>query len=702
MHTLFTPAIYFLNHLRYPKKFLLIGICLALPLLLSVSMLVKNFTDQVTFVEQERKGITYISSIRTVIDLSQQHRGMSSSYLNGDSSFKPKIAANETALNEAIEKLDAIDSNTGLELKSHDKWLELRGQLLQLKQDGLSLPAAENFQKHTAIINDLLQLISSIGASSNLVLDPAIDRNYLANAVNGRLLSGIEQLGVARGKGSGIAARHALTPDENIAMRLISREIQSDFHAVDRTLEVAYQTNQSLKGELQPLSQDSIQKANAFFQILERELLSGKEITVNPTAYFAEGTKAIEASYALYDDGVQLLQRALDQRLQEYQQLRMLVSAAAILVVLLLLYLFIAFYLSIKYVVRDLGDAAHAVAGGDLRVQAAITTEDELADIAQAFNTMTSSLSSLAGKIQQSSGKITDTAQNMNEECRQASIAMDEIARSMQEVAAETADGQGAMEQSSQVLSDLHQMVNSSQKKTVHVRESSDKTVETANTGLQLSQEVANQIAEVDMQTSSTESHIQQLNAYVTEISGITEAIRSIADQTNLLALNASIEAARAGEHGRGFAVVAEEVRKLAEQSDHEAQQVGSLLEKVTESASLAVSSIQQSRSCVEQGVGSVQKVEAYLQNILDAAQVTKEDTLNLQSLIDKESTSAGHIVHQVQGVNEGFRKTSASTQQVSAAAQEISASIETVNQHAAEFSRNALALQEEIQKFKL
>lgn len=40
-----------------------------------------------------------------------------------------------------------------------------------------------------------------------------------------------------------------------------------------------------------------------------------------------------------------------------------------------------------------------------------------------------------------------------------------------------------------------------------------------------------------------------------------------IYEQTNLLALNVAIEVARVGEQGKGFAVVAEEVKKLAEQS---------------------------------------------------------------------------------------------------------------------------------------
>lgn len=81
----------------------------------------------------------------------------------------------------------------------------------------------------------------------------------------------------------------------------------------------------------------------------------------------------------------------------------------------------------------------------------------------------------------------------------------------------------------------------------------------------------------------------------VTNTSQILDIIRRVAQQTNLLGLNAAIEAARAGEHGRGFSVVANEVRKLADESNHNASNINKILIQLSQSVDTVLANVDRS-----------------------------------------------------------------------------------------------------------
>ena len=57
-------------------------------------------------------------------------------------------------------------------------------------------------------------------------------------------------------------------------------------------------------------------------------------------------------------------------------------------------------------------------------------------------------------------------------------------------------------------------------------------------------------------------------------MSSFTSRIQQVSKKTNILAINASIEASKAGAKGLGFSIIANEVRKLATQTNHFANEI--------------------------------------------------------------------------------------------------------------------------------
>lgn len=156
----------------------------------------------------------------------------------------------------------------------------------------------------------------------------------------------------------------------------------------------------------------------------------------------------------------------------------------------------------------------------------------------------TSSLSEFDVKTTHSAYKLTDFAKDMSALSESNLAVVEEITASMNQV-------NNLIDNTSNTMNQLSQ---------------SSKALVTKNDESMMQLKDLKVLKEnVTEDITKTNEQITQLVQMATKINEIVNGVEEIAEQTNLLALNASIEAARAGEFGKGFAVLAEEIRKLAD-----------------------------------------------------------------------------------------------------------------------------------------
>lgn len=152
---------------------------------------------------------------------------------------------------------------------------------------------------------------------------------------------------------------------------------------------------------------------------------------------------------------------------------------------------------------------------------------------------------------------------------------------------------------------------------------------------------------------------MNQLEAQVKNILGISSVIDNIAKTTNILSLNASIEAARAGEHGRGFAVVATEVRKLADQTRDQTQRISADIESVAEQLDVTRGVSDTIRTSFNRLVEAVRHAHDSFQAIGHAMEDAAGNVADSAELGQQQERHMTEVAETFETVLEGFANTS-------------------------------------------
>ena len=206
-----------------------------------------------------------------------------------------------------------------------------------------------------------------------------------------------------------------------------------------------------------------------------------------------------------------------------------------------------------RSIVKPLRDAVSVIvriAGGDLRPAPRQSRTDEIGELLNALDGMTTRLASTVGQVREG-------AQAMD-------VASKDIASGNGDLSRRTEHQAGALEETASSVEELTAAVKQN---SAHARE--------ANELAKQASQVAGKGGKV---VSDVVDTMQAISGFAKKIVEITAVIDAIAFQTNLLALNAAVEAARAGEYGRGFAVVAGEVRSLAQRCSTAAREIKVLI----------------------------------------------------------------------------------------------------------------------------
>jgi Methyl-accepting chemotaxis protein len=282
---------------------------------------------------------------------------------------------------------------------------------------------------------------------------------------------------------------------------------------------------------------------------------------------------------------------------------------------------------------------------------------------------MLSSISSLSDfdvKIAYSSNKLIDFAKDMSMVSESNLAIVEEITASMNQV-----------NNSINVTSStMNQLAESSR---VLVKKNDD-SMNQLNEVKVLKENVIDDITTMNEQ-------IKQLVDMAEKVNEIVNGVEEIAEQTNLLALNASIEAARAGEYGKGFAVVAEEIRKLADSTKtnlddmrvfvnniHNAAIGGrESMENTMNSTKNMNSKLEGIHDTINENVSLLKETISDVDQISESMDGIKEATKQINMAMDSSAKDAERLNYMTQEIHADAMQSSENAKQISQIDSELS-----------------------------
>ena len=370
------------------------------------------------------------------------------------------------------------------------------------------------------------------------------------------------------------------------------------------------------------------------------------------------------------------------------------------------------------------------IAAGDLTDRIKVKRNDEIGRLMTNLNMATEHSHTMLAALREEADKMTAIGSDLSSNMEETAAAVKQISSNVTTVkekalmqAAGVTETAAAGEQ---IQGKLNLLVEGITRQSESITQSSALITRTAENMLRINKILSQNdelIKTVYGQMKAGTDGARAANAFVKKIAERSEAlleasqvIQNIASQTNLLAMNAAIEAAHAGESGKGFAVVADEIRKLAEESNMQGKQIGTVIKESTEIiAQVSEAGIQAEKTFTDV-YGLISNISEKEDSIVDLMREQEENGTQVLSAIEtinkvtRDVSSASvemreggkQITAEMQKLAEITRETTDSMTEIASGAEQITDAIEEVVSLAEQNKTSIEHLAQEVNKFKI
>jgi len=397
----FSPAILLLNRLSFPQKFALISFFFAVPLALILYFLNVRIQQQIYIAKLEIAGVDYLTPLNALHDELPQAMSLAHAYLEKQGFAMEHYPTRQTEIDTLLDTLGDTDDSLGGTLDTTKKFRILRSSWEYTKMQLAKLSpdiSDDQFQKLNSDVEDMMDYV---GDRSTLILDPDLDSYYLMDGILLKLPESASIVASMRRLIGAHSSTTGLSETDFTSLTAQAELLRFNADKLDRGLNVSFANNpsQTVQAALdQPLSQYN-STTRALLRLVGEASQPGGHARFNIDQFQNAAAAVLNANSRLWERSAFQLKTVLHYRIESLRHQLYGLFAVALVTILIVTYLWFAFYRSIMNTVYSLQEATDRLKAGDENILVQLETRDELGQVGKAFNTVARQLMTAGRKF---------------------------------------------------------------------------------------------------------------------------------------------------------------------------------------------------------------------------------------------------------------------------------------------------------------
>ncbi|MDF5725387.1 MAG: methyl-accepting chemotaxis protein [Rhizonema sp. PD37] len=649
-----------------------------------------GINDNINFARLEVQGNKFLEPLYPLLVLVPQHQRLVALTRTGDHSGFNDLEATTNLIEKNLQNLEKVTKALGETLKITPSSLQsvnmeqlLPAQIINqwqmLQSSQTSLNQEQLNRQYSDLTGRISGLITRVGNTSNLILDPDLDSYYLMDVVLLALPQAQQRVGEILFFGAKLQAQ--LTNEAKVKLEIYASSLrQIDLERIEQGVSTSLQEDKNYYGVLPSLQQNLPPVLNRYKAAVIKfnqnlvQLATTSQGNIRNQEFFELGQEVIRNGAELGNVGTKELDKLLEKRIQHHENTRFMYLVLSLTALAIASWFVFRVSRDISVRLTQVVAITKDIARGNLTPHIHVDSHDEIGQLLIAVDYMAQDLSTLIRKTQESGIQVSSSATQLSATTKRQEVVVINQVESTSDVL--------------KAVMEISQLIDNLASKMGEVASNSEETAEFASSGQSDLVQMEENMQNMESASNNVYSKLKIIKDKGDNITSVVTTMAKIAEKINILSLNAAIEAEKAGEYGQGFAVVAREIRRLADQTAVAALEIKQIVKETQLAVSDGVVEIESFLAKVRQGVADISKISTDFTKIIEQVQALSPNFEAVSMGMQNQSENVKRINDSMLDLGQGM-------QQIKNTLWETYSAIEQLNEA-------AIALQERVSRFQV